>query len=1050
MAFNPFVTFQKNRRFWMAAILMICMVSFVFCTGLKGDMAERIQWMFGGRGASAFTLDGRTYTVPQLHELRKQRNLANKLMMNSTEMAFRKLSKEMFDMSKQPDGGKPDEAKARRDRLLQIQHILKNLGHRKSRPRYFDIGIKFDDLVEFTAWQAVADKLGIQLDDNHVDMLYYNEFFVEFRTLNLQELDLAEQQTRREFQDVGHAFVRRAITEEFRVRIAQEAYLLAQPLAFFAGARQAGLSPRLTDPEMPVQVRAPLTVAQLWDEFKKNRAEYDVTLLPISVDEFVKKIKDMPSEADKEKFYKENKDKQNDPSSDVRGLQVPQRIKIEFLYADPSSPAYLETAKLIDRLKSTSLFAPEATFSPLAAATRAVATDKLHHKELEAQYDAISRPTDKFYYLTSPSGAQDFTTPLLMWLAKRNWEAVASLSANSAPTIPDAIGSVATFMAWGALKHPEDLEISLRAEAKRRAPLFASMVAGAIADPSTALSADFALNYMQTMTGGLATRHQQFPVEVAYRELEDMRARRAAESKAQANMQVARAALEKAGSGSAEFKRELNRLVPEMKLTYGPAADKKDIYHNRYTVNEAKELDPLRDVFLRYVDAINMFEARDLTPEKLLKPTDFHRMFFDGEPFAAAAPYRAMAWPPVLTKPSNQRVFGMDNPRLIDPRKIGPALEEQYRQHIAQNDPLRPLPAFEGLFKNAEKPILYWRTAKRDPIPLPAEYSKIDAAIKKKDDDVKMIEQQIKKQAEIAPKLDELRKKRAELLKAKSDVKALTEEINQLSKSLKKLEQEAKGSVSVLRERQADLLEEKTDLIDVQKAVVEGWKFERARSAQALPTAKSVADTLLKNGNRGILTEAAKLGASTFSISRLSRMFPEEGANSALDYGKPPLPRDKIAFARDDMIDQALSLYDLAEPIKTGNKELDDVNKELFERVHKQPNARGNYVQILTNKPRSTFYVALVELPPQASKDQFIRALRLASPPEQDADAMARRRDFQGVVRDRFVERIQQQVGQRYRYDRPDGLVESLKRSMNFSIDNDKAKTEFDDKVVGD
>ena len=111
MAFNPFVTFQKNRRFWMAAILMICMVSFVFCTGLKGDMAERFYWLIGYKGATAFTLDGRSYTTQQVHQLRDQRNLANKLMMNCSDMAFKKLSKLIYDIEKATRAPRPTNKK---------------------------------------------------------------------------------------------------------------------------------------------------------------------------------------------------------------------------------------------------------------------------------------------------------------------------------------------------------------------------------------------------------------------------------------------------------------------------------------------------------------------------------------------------------------------------------------------------------------------------------------------------------------------------------------------------------------------------------------------------------------------------------------------------------------------------------------------------------------------------------------------------------------------------------------------------------------------------
>ena len=81
MAFNPFITFQKNKRFWMAAILMVCMVTFVFCTGMKGDMQDRFIQLFSGRsGPTVFSLDGRSIGAKDLTDLKMQRNLANDFM----------------------------------------------------------------------------------------------------------------------------------------------------------------------------------------------------------------------------------------------------------------------------------------------------------------------------------------------------------------------------------------------------------------------------------------------------------------------------------------------------------------------------------------------------------------------------------------------------------------------------------------------------------------------------------------------------------------------------------------------------------------------------------------------------------------------------------------------------------------------------------------------------------------------------------------------------------------------------------------------------------
>jgi hypothetical protein len=477
-----------------------------------------------------------------------------------------------------------------------------------------------------------------------------------------------------------------------------------------------------------------------------------------------------------------------------------------------------------------------------------------------------------------------------------------------------------------------------------------------------------------------------------------------------------------------------------LKLTVMPPADKEDTYYNRYTLSESKEMEPLKEAYLRYIDAINMFEARDLTPERLLKPGDFYKLFFDSsESFSASAMNRAMSWPPVVTRPNNQRIFGIENPRLIDPTKVAQVLQQQFSEFVGQNRPDAPLPSFDGLFKNADKPMLFWRTAKRDPKALPSEYSKIADEIKSIDENWNLAEKQIKSQESLLKEIESLR---AEMKKSKNDTKAIEaakKKLLPLNDRLKRLENEANGTVSTLRQRQADYKEDEADLKEVQRLVVEGWKFEQARSKDALPAANTAADALLKGST--MIAQGQKYSAKLITINHLSPMHPEN-MGEVRDYGKPPLPKEQLLYPRDDMGEQAMSLLDLKEPIKVGNKELDDINQKLFDRVRKLPNARGNFVQILTNKPRSTFYVAQVELAPKANREDFIRAMKVASLVQEQRERDARLKDFPYVM-DRFVERIQQQDAKVYRAS----VITSLKTSMNYSLENEKFRSEFDEKV---
>jgi len=171
MAFNPLNTFHKNKRFWMAAILMVCMVTFVFCTG-RGDLGERLQNLLGKRGAAMLKINGTNYSLEDMYKLRDQRKLANAYMTRSAEFAFRKLTTAIMEISKKTD---EKDQKNRQETLTRLQALRMSLAERKSRPNYFDGGVKVDDLVEFKLWQIEADRLGIRLDDNLITYLYRDE-----------------------------------------------------------------------------------------------------------------------------------------------------------------------------------------------------------------------------------------------------------------------------------------------------------------------------------------------------------------------------------------------------------------------------------------------------------------------------------------------------------------------------------------------------------------------------------------------------------------------------------------------------------------------------------------------------------------------------------------------------------------------------------------------------------------------------------------------------------------------------------------------------------
>ena len=64
MAFNPFTSFRKHQKFWMAGAVLVCMMTFVLCSGgIRGTgLDDLLMNMFGRRhGEVMVQANGRKY-----------------------------------------------------------------------------------------------------------------------------------------------------------------------------------------------------------------------------------------------------------------------------------------------------------------------------------------------------------------------------------------------------------------------------------------------------------------------------------------------------------------------------------------------------------------------------------------------------------------------------------------------------------------------------------------------------------------------------------------------------------------------------------------------------------------------------------------------------------------------------------------------------------------------------------------------------------------------------------------------------------------------------
>ncbi len=295
MAFNPFASFRKYQKIWMPIILLLCMATFVLCSGSKGDFAEWLMGLFGRReGAAIAKVGGRSVYRKDLYDLKEQRNTVNEFMKRAAEFAIKKLNA----LADSPEIQKMPQGQERAQLLARLTEYKGKLEARAVKPRYFDTGVTLDELVDFKVWQHEADRLGVNLIPEHVKTLLNDDLFAlaffrdyGYKIFEANERDLILtllRDMRATSQRVSETMIFKALNDEYRVRIAQKALALSDPYL---------------EMDSELTTRIPLSPAMLWDHFKENRLTFDVALIPIEVSKFTSQVP-QPTEADLQSMFK--------------------------------------------------------------------------------------------------------------------------------------------------------------------------------------------------------------------------------------------------------------------------------------------------------------------------------------------------------------------------------------------------------------------------------------------------------------------------------------------------------------------------------------------------------------------------------------------------------------------------------------------------------------------------------------------------------------------------------------------------------------------------
>ncbi len=877
MAYNPFSSFRKYQKFWMASILLLCMVTFVLCTGSQGDLSSILVNMFSSRHGTVYAkLDGRSIYHQEFDALKQQRNVANEFMLRAARSSLTKAENILKQETEKGAAGK--EGQARKAMMTRLMLVQKDLQIRLLRPRYFDGGVKLEELADFLMWRDIADKLGIELSPETLQEMVFVEVLGRIPLGGNNSAPLfdgydfrqIQRELHRGFQNVTEAAILQAVKDEFRVRLAQLALMTAQPEALTNPLRgqaneaghssaQALLKFKVTVPPMAMslnqviplvdQVRAPLTPLQMWDIYKQKRADYDIAIVPIHVDKFLDQIRE-PSESELKLFFDENKKTPYDPSAATPGFMIPAQVKVAWIAGDPNSKYYQGLAQTVSQLE----MAPPVGWSPaypaLVAAVRYGAGAAAFEVSMARNYEAQKKSIRRQFLADAPITEASLPV-LLAHVSKPTPDAVASLIAAAACTDAFAACPVA-YRARQYRVHGKELAPLAAAEDRARID-FAAQLAGLSAAPCPL-----------TPLGLLGREEYQerfLPLGAVFSELKKDRESLLAHNWVDVNMIAVKERLEQLQGKETAMNIALrgNQDVQGFIKKYGLEHNETKEFRSPFNIEKAPELAPLRESFDKYRFEVNSIEGRAGKQERL-KEGDFPRLFFDnGEPFSVAGGrYIARPWPPTVEVKS-------DSP----------------------NAPVKTIP----LFDSAEKPFLFWKIDDKD-------------------------------------------------------------------------------------SRTPDSVQE------VRKKVVLAWKMKKAREKFAVQEAAKVAQEIIDSPKKAgvpfgiaVRAEALKLQTSPIYLNNVSDMVPEHEQFTRI-YHEFTLPKDMFTYPREDMAKQLLALTKLGKgekPLKTGYTELDNLNEKLSKEKD------FHQIQVLTNKPQDTFYVAVVTAAIGANKMDFAMSLKKSS-----------------------------------------------------------------------
>jgi hypothetical protein len=339
MAFNPFRAFRKHQKTFFAIMVIVCMFVFILQFGAGDVFTRALSWFGAGRGKGTLvaTLNGNKVYEGDLGPLYRERELANFFVVVAAQQS-------------EPPPPQDRNAQPTLSQALAQEIVLRAQFLRQGAFGEFRTN---EELLDFMLWRAKADKLGITLTESDVRKLINRiagkDIFGNkpFTSSELVTRIIHSSDSTRRSRGLSADDLLRAVTDEFRVVLAQEALLGHGPGVFGGNPRLLDQRPRLPagGPESALPA---VTLGEFLKYYREQRTTLNVWMLPLKVDDFLAeaKKKPLPSDKELEKLFERYKGDVPTPTRARPAFKEPERVKVEWVSADAELPYFKEQARL--------------------------------------------------------------------------------------------------------------------------------------------------------------------------------------------------------------------------------------------------------------------------------------------------------------------------------------------------------------------------------------------------------------------------------------------------------------------------------------------------------------------------------------------------------------------------------------------------------------------------------------------------------------------------------------------------------------------------------